>query len=171
VSTYDLVFNDVADRDAGYYKYVIGRDVWWDRENVDVPNFHRWEQFLDAVSATTSRRVIVWQVPLGNQLYHSVNNTDGHYQDNRAEYFFGHVSELIDVGVIAVLYGRGNGGSTTNFDDKGDDVTNPPTPTCTSDGTSGPPICTSQVATVADDDGGYLRSAATAYFSAPVPLP
>ncbi|HSO94706.1 MAG TPA: hypothetical protein VLV81_01555, partial [Acidimicrobiia bacterium] len=51
-STYDLVFNDVSDRDAGYYKYVAGRPhAFWDRLNVTLPNFARWEQFLGAVTA------------------------------------------------------------------------------------------------------------------------
>jgi hypothetical protein len=169
-STYDLLFNDVADRDAGYYQQVLGKNVWWDRDNVTVPNFERWEQFLGAVTATTGRRAIVWQVPLGNQVYQSVNNTNGHYQDNRVEYFSSHVPELIGVGVIAVLYGRGNGGSTTNTDDRGDGVTNPGA-LCTTDGTSGAAICSSATSTVSDDDGGYLRDAAGAYYAAPVALP
>jgi hypothetical protein len=169
-STYDLLFNDVADRDAGYYKYVVGRpNAWWDRLNVALPNFERFEHFLGAVTATTGRRVIVWQVPLGNQWFQSENNSDGHYQDNRAEYFFGHVGELVHIGVIAVLYGRGNGGSTTNTDDKSDGITNHSS-FCTSDGTSSGTICNNHVATVADDDGGYLRMAAANYFSSPVPL-
>jgi len=34
-SSYDLLFNDVSDRDAGYYKYVYGdAAAWWDRLNV-----------------------------------------------------------------------------------------------------------------------------------------
>ena len=91
-STYDLVFNDVSDRDAGYYKYVVGRPhTFWDRLNVSLPNFVRWERYLGAITATTGRTAMVWQVPLGNQWAASENNTDGHYQDNRAEYFFGHV--------------------------------------------------------------------------------
>jgi hypothetical protein len=169
-STYDLVFNDVSDRDAGYYKYVLGRaHAFWDRQNVALPDFTRWERYLGAITATTGRSAMVWQVPLGNQWSASENNTDGHYQDNRAEYFFGHVNELANVGVIGVLFGRGNGGSTTNTDDKADGVTNP-TPVCTTDGTSSGTICANHPATVADDDGGYLRTAAASYFAAPVNL-
>ncbi len=81
---------------------MVGRpNAFWDRLNVALPNFTRWEQFLTAVTATTGRRAMVWQVPLGNQSMRSVDNTDGHYQDNRAEYFFGHVQELLNAGVIA----------------------------------------------------------------------
>jgi hypothetical protein len=169
-STYDLVFNDVSDRDAGYYKYVLNRsNAFWDRLNTALPNFARWEQYLGAVTAATGRRAMVWQVPLGNQWFQSVNNTTGHYQDNRAEYFFGHSSELTNVGVIGVLYGRGNGGSTTNTDAQGDGVTNP-APVCTSDGLSSGSICSNHASTVADDDGGYLRQAAGAYYASPLPV-
>ena len=169
-STYDLVFNDVADRDAGYYKYVRAQaNAFWDRRNVTLPNFTRWEHFLGAITAATGRRAIVWQVPLGNQYFKSENNSDGHYQDNRAEYFFGHPQELIDAGVIAVLYGRGNGGSTTNTDDKSDGITNP-TSSCSTDGTSSGSVCNTHTATVSDDDGGYLRMAAAAYYAATIAL-
>jgi hypothetical protein len=167
-STYDLVFNDVDDRDAGYYKYVAhSPNAFWDRLNVNVPDFARWEQYLDAVTATTGRRAMVWQVPLGNQWFQSENNTTGHYQDNRAEYFFAHPSELINIGVIGVLYGRGNAGSTTNTDDQGDGVTNPAS-VCTSDGLSSGTICSDHPSTVADDDGGYLRQEAAAYYRSPI---
>jgi hypothetical protein len=170
-STYDLVFNDVSDRDAGYYKYVLGHpNAFWDRLNVTLPTFTRWEQFLGSVTATTGRRAVVWQVPLGNQASRSENNTTGHYQDNRAEYFFGHITELRNAGIIAVLFGRGNAGSTTNTDDQRDGITNP-APSCTTDGLSTGVICDNQTATVSDDDGGYFRTAAAAYYTAPVPLP
>ena len=170
-STYDLLFNDVADRDAGYYKYVVGRpNVWWDKQNVALPNFTRFEKYLDAVRDTTGRWIIVWQIPLGNQYFQTVNNTNGHYQDNRAEYFFGHVQEMIDHGVIGLLFGRGNAGSTTNTNDQGDDITNPPS-FCTTDGTSSGQVCNNHQSTVADDDGGYLRMASTSYYANPAPLP
>jgi hypothetical protein len=170
-STYDLVFNDVADRDAGYYQYVRGQaNAFWDRLNVALPDFTRWERFLGAITTTTGRRAIVWQVPLGNQWFQSENNSDGHYQDNRAEYFFAHPQELINAGVIAVLYGRGNDGSTTNTDAKFDGVTNPAS-FCSADGTSSGTVCNTHASTVTDDDGGYLRMAATAYYGAPITLP
>jgi hypothetical protein len=169
-SSYDLVFNDVADRDAGYYQHVYGADVWWDRRNVQQPAFRRWERYIAAIHATTHRPVMVWQIPLGNQYFRTENDTDGHYQDNRAEYFFHHVGELVHSGVVALLFGAGNGGSTVNFDGKDDGVTNP-SPTCNRDGTSGKAICASRVSRVADDDGGYLRMMAKAYYRHPMALP
>jgi hypothetical protein len=166
---YDLVFNDVADRDAGYYEHVVGRNVWWDRLNAALPNFTRWERYLGAVTGTVGRPAMVWQIPLGNQWFDTENNTDGHYQDNRAEYFFSHMAELQQVGVIAVMYGAGAGGPTTNTDDKGDGVTNPAA-FCTTRGVSSGQVCDNHTSTVSDDDGGYLRMAATEYYKAPLPI-
>jgi hypothetical protein len=160
---YQLLFNDVADRDAGYYKTVNGSDVWWDKLNVAVPNFRRWEQFVSAVSNVAARPVIVWQIPLGNQYFETENNTWNHYQDNRAEYFFGHVAELRANGIIALLFGRGNDGSSANYDANGDGVTNPAS-SCSTDGVSSGSVCNSHASTVADDDGGYLRMAAASYY-------
>jgi len=166
---FDLVFNDVADRDAGYYEYVVGRNVWWDRQNVALPNFKRWEDYLAAVVSTVGRPAMVWQVPLGNQYFATVNNTNGHYQDNRPEYFFSHMTELRDIGVIGVLYGAGADGPTTNTDWRGDGVTNP-APFCTTRGTSSGQICNNHTSTVSDDDGGFFRMAASNYYTAPVSL-
>lgn len=169
-SNYDMVFNDVADRDAGYYKYVLNQpNRFWDRLNVTFPNFRRWEEFVGAVTETTGRKMVVWQIPLGNQWSRSVSNSDDHYQDNRAEYFFGHVDELVDVGVVALLFGRGNDGSTSHTDAHGDGVTNPAS-FCTTDGVSSGQVCNTTASTVTDDDGGYLRQAATTYYAAPVTL-
>src|SRR5581483_3970207 len=120
-SSYDLLFNDVSDRDAGYYKYVYNNpNAFWYRLNVTFPNFQRWETYVGAAGQATGRPVMVWQVPEGNQYFDSENNTNGHYQDNRAEYFFGHVAELAQAGIIGVLFGAGNAGSTVHVDDKKD---------------------------------------------------
>lgn len=169
-SSYDLLFNDVADRDAAYYGLRLNRRTWWDRLNVSVPNFRRWEAFLgSAIQAAGGKGAFVWQIPLGNQVFATMNNTDGHYQDNRAEYFFEHVEELREIGVIGLLFGRGNDGSTTNADVKRDGVTNP-APFCTQDGLSEGETCNTRQSVYPDDDGGYLRLAAERYFQEPVAL-
>ncbi|HXT36593.1 MAG TPA: hypothetical protein VN837_13545 [Chloroflexota bacterium] len=164
-SSYDLLFNDVLDRDAAYYKYVYGdTSRWWDRLNVTFPNFHRWETYIGAASQTTGRSVIVWQIPEGNQYFDTENNTNGHYQDNRAEYFFGHLGELAQSGVIGLLFGAGNGGSTVHNDGMNDGITNPAS-FCGSDGLSSGQICDNHTSTVSDDDGGYLRMEAQQYYA------
>ncbi|MBV9281242.1 MAG: hypothetical protein JOZ41_14270, partial [Chloroflexi bacterium] len=163
-STYDLVFNDVLDYDAGYYQVVQNDPTrWWDRLNVTFPNFHRWETYVGAISQTSGKSVIVWQIPVGNQYFDTENNTDGHYQDNRAEYFFGHIAELAQSGIIGLLFGGGPPSSTVS-DAMGDGVTNP-APFCTSYGVSSGQICNNHTSTVSDDDGGYIRMEGQQYYA------
>jgi hypothetical protein len=158
-STYNLVFNDVADRDAE----VSG--VWWDATNETYPNFSRWETYVGSAAAVFRKPVFVWQVPLGNRWFQTENGSYGHTQDNRIQYFFAHPEELVRAGIAAVLYGAGNAGSTTNFDSDG--VTNPP-PVCNMAG--GVESCTTHPSAWPDDDGGYLRIQANAYYQHPLPL-
>jgi len=173
---YDLIFNDVSDRDAAYDKYkqgyVSGNDsTWWDSLNETYPNFHRWEAYVGALNGVTKRPIIVWQIPLGNQYFDTENNTAGHYQDNRAEYFFSHMGELARAGIVGLLFGSGIVGATTNYDAMHDGVTNPPA-VCSRDGISHGQICDTHASTVTDDDGGYLRHAAQQYYqSGGYPLP
>lgn len=164
-SSYNLLFNDVSDRDASYYKYVFNNpNTWWDRLNVSFPNFHRWESYVSAASQLAGRSVIVWQIPEGNQYFDTVNNTNGHYQDNRAEYFFSHIAELAQFGIIGLLFGAGNGGSTVHTDGMNDGITNP-TSFCTSDGLSSGQICNNHTSSVSDDDGGYIRLQGQQYYA------
>jgi hypothetical protein len=59
------------------------------------------------------------------------------------------------------MFGSGNSACTSYADVQGDGITNPP-----------PINGNSQVSTVADDDGGYLRQQAQAYYQAGgFPLP
>jgi hypothetical protein len=81
----------------------------------------------------------------------------------------GHVPELIETGIVGALFGAGNAGNTTNTDAKHDGVTNPPS-SCTTDGVSTGQICNDHPSTVADDDGGFIRMAAQAYYQSPVAL-
>jgi hypothetical protein len=86
-----------------------------------------------------------------------------HYQDNRAEYFLksGNRQHLVDdasAGVIALLFGNPEPGTTSATDSRGDGIAN--------GGATG------LTATVSDDDGGFLRSSAGACYGAgPVSLP
>ncbi|MGI9146849.1 MAG: hypothetical protein ACR2IK_09920 [Chloroflexota bacterium] len=167
---HELLFNDPLDRDAGQYKVQFGQNRWWDRNNVSFPNFARWEQYLQAaIVADANRPMLLWQVPLGNQYFDTENNTDGHFQDNRAEYIFGHVQELINVGIVGAMFGAGNAGNTTYTDSKNDGITNPAS-FCTSDGISSGQICNTHVSSVPDDDGGYVRLQGQAYYTNPIPL-
>jgi hypothetical protein len=88
-----------------------------------------------------------------------MSNTWGHYQDNRIQYWLdnypndGHLQALASSGVNGMLFGMGAGGVTSYTDARGDGVTNP----VAINGNT-------QFATVADDDGGYLRQVAKQYY-------
>jgi hypothetical protein len=167
---HDLLFNNPLDRDAGQYKALFGQNRWWDRLNVSLPNFHRWEQYLKSIStADGGRSILLWQVPVGNQYFATENNTNNHYQDNRAEYIFGHVPELIGSGIIGAIFSPGNGGNTSYTDASNDGITNP-TSFCTTDGVSSGQICNNHTSSVSDDDGGYIRMSAQSYYQHPVSL-
>jgi hypothetical protein len=167
LSHWDLIFADPSDRDADWYRLVYGDGGahWWDATDTTFPNFARYRTWLAALNASTGLRLMLWQIPIGNTQMRSENNTTGHYQDNRSVYFLGgtapHLPEFINAGVIGLLWGAGLGTCTINTDAQGDGITNPP-PINGNNGT----------ATVADDDGGYLRAQAAAYYSrGALPLP
>ncbi len=147
VSTWNLLSNDMADYDSAQ----PGGRSWWDRYNKTFPNFARYLDFLNHLSQDTHRRIALWQVPIGNQYFDTMDNSQGHYQDNRAEYILGHVADFAKAGVIAVLFGAGNNG-TKNIDAMQDGVTNPD-PISTYECNN----CNTHASQYADDDGGYLR--------------
>ncbi len=160
VSTWDLLSNDVADHDSGQ----PGAHAWWDRYNRTFPNFARYLTYIGLLSTTVHRRIVMWQVPMGNQYFDTMNNSAGHYQDNRAEYILNNVSSFARAGMIAVLFGPGNGG-TMNLDVMGDGITNP-APISTYECN----YCNTHKSSYPDDDGGYLRLFVALYLRHPVPI-
>jgi hypothetical protein len=160
VSSWDVISNDVADFDSGQ----PGGRGWWDRYNRTFPNFSRYLQFIGYLSQDTHRRIVMWQVPMGNQYFDTMNNSPGHYQDNRAEYILGNVRSFAAAGIIAVLFGPGNYG-TMNIDARHDGVTNP-APINTYECNA----CNNHQSAYPDDDGGYLRIFVGLYMKNPVPI-
>lgn len=157
---FEMLFHDPTDRDAGYKQFVEGDGgaSWWASAD-----FARYQSYLARMYAVTGRRGILWQMPLGNTLMRTCDNTTGHYQDNRVEFFLkagngANLSNFAAAGVVAILYGA-TLDATTHYDDhQGDGITN--------GGASG------TTSTVSDDDGGFFRSAAGAYYAGgPTPLP
>jgi hypothetical protein len=154
ISTWDVLSNDVADRDSAQ------GSAWWDRTNRVYPNFTRYLSYVSALSLATGRRVVMWQVPEGNQYFDTMNDAPHHTQDNRAEYILGHVADFARAGVVAVLFGPGNGGTNVS-DEAHDGITNPaPITSYQCD------RCNTHVSTYPDDDGGYLRLFVGAYYKA-----
>ena len=132
--SWDVVFNDVDDHDAGWWE-AQGADNqffthWWNPSNTTFPNFTRYLAWVAELRAKTARPQVVWQVPVGNQYFLTMINTCGHYQDNVAPYFISHASDLFNAGLVAVLFGAGNGCQTGYADGARDGVTNNGGKTC-----------------------------------------
>ncbi len=161
---WDLIFVDFSDRDAAYKQLVDKASTWWDESNARLPSFHQAHFWCSQLNQKTRKRLFVWQVPMGNTKMRSCNNTPGHYQDNRVQYYLGqpygktHIEELKSCGVIGLLFGAGADDTTTCEDTKADGITNPAPISASNTGT----------ATVADDEGGFLRKSNAAYQFAPV---
>jgi hypothetical protein len=169
LGNWDLFFTDVSDRDAGYYQNVVhdGGAHWWDATNQKYPNFNRLNAWATAFTTMAHKRLVIWQIPIGNSVMDTCNNSNFHYQDNREQYWLDNypnsqaMSALAQAGVIGLLFGAGNGGTTQNFDGAGDGVTNP----AQINGNS-------RVAIYADDDGGLLRiNVGNYYRTGATPLP
>jgi hypothetical protein len=155
-ANFDLSFNDLSDRDSGFYRvqYGDGGKSWW-----NASDFPRYARFIADFVAATGKRVVVWQIPMGNTLMRATNDTWGHYADNRPEYFLndvsdGHLALWRDAGVIGLLFGGGATGTTCACDAMGDGTTNP-----AASGTH------TRTSLSADDDGGYLHNRISAYYA------
>lgn len=111
----DFVTVDASDRDAGYYQS-IGKDVWWDKTNATLPNFHQAFTWAKALAETVGRPIVEWQVPVGNE---SLPDMDTQWKDNRVDYFFAHMDEVAAANIAAVAYGSGATGQTDPSTDGG----------------------------------------------------
>jgi hypothetical protein len=177
-ANFDVAFAEFSDRDSAFYQYVYGDggSHWMDSED-----FRRLGRFLGRFSTVANKRIVMWQIPLGNTRMLSVNNTDGHYQDNRAEWFFDeaartHLTAYRDAGVVAFLFGGGASGVTCACNAKGDGVTNPAAingntmaSELASAGTAPTQVMRGSTPTLvtpyaADDDGGFFRWRAWKYY-------
>ena len=155
---FDLLFAEYADRDAGYRQNVDGGGTsgWW-----DAGDFARNVRYLGGVAQATGKRIVMWQVPVGNTRMRAMDNTPGHYQDNRVEWLLDgaagreHLKAYADAGVIAFLFGPALPNATCACDAMHDGVTNP-----------SPLGSATRTSLSADDDSGLFRSLANAYYGA-----
>lgn len=101
-ASWDAVFNDVDDHNAAWWELASCASPpcvnqwfthWWDPNNVKFPNFARYLTWVGELHTKTLKPQVVWQVPMGNQYFLSMNNTCGHYQDNVAPYFIAHPND------------------------------------------------------------------------------
>ena len=155
-AAFDVAFAEFSDRDAARTRTQSGgADPWWYPSD-----FARNVRYLAKFSTLTQKRIVMWQIPLGNTTMRAENNTWNHYQDNKVEWLLddpgrANLSAYARAGVIAFLFGRGGDGSTCACDAAGDGVTNP-----------APIGGNTRVSLSADDDGGYFRERAAAYYAA-----
>lgn len=156
---FDLTFSEFSDRDAGFDLLVTKKpNTMWSTEataeNGNMNDFDRFRRFLKRLNQETGQKIILWQIPVGNTKTLTCNNTNGHYKDNRPEYFLqpvldnGNTNKLNDyaqAGVIAFLFGKGAAACTSYLDSANDGITG--------------------ANESSDDDGGYLRKAVKAYYA------
>ena len=175
--SWDAVFNDVDDHNAAWWELAsCGTPPcvnqyythWWDPANVTFPNFSRYLSWVAELHTKTAKPQVVWQVPMGNQYFLTMNNTNGHYQDNIAPYFIGHASQLFTAGLVAVLFGAGNQYQTNYDDTMKDGITNNGG-SPTTDTLGGCNACNTHTSSVSDDDGGYLRTFVGQYYAGTLP--
>jgi hypothetical protein len=114
---FDLVFNDVTDRDAGFYKVIEGNpNTAW-----GPADFRRHDAYVAGFTRRTHMPVALWQLPLGNT---TLDNTWDHFRDNRVQWWLGagsapHLKASRDAGVIGLLFGGGADGTTSPNTDGG----------------------------------------------------
>jgi hypothetical protein len=170
---FDVMFSEFSDRDSGYYQKNGSPERWWKPQDFDT-----FRRFIGRLSSELHQEVILWQIPNGNTLYRSCNNTRNHYQDNRPEYFLQSVVEQGDTtrleqyrqaGVVAFLFGAGQDDQTLHFDARKDGITNPaPIDNRKRNHTN---HLNDREALNADDDGGFLRLGISTYYAnGPLPL-
>lgn len=155
-ANFDLVFTEFSDRDAAFkqYQYHDNGKSWWSQDD-----FNRNLLFLSTFVESVHKRVVMWQIPLGNTRMRAMNNTWDHYQDNKVEWLLddpsgANLDAYMRAGVIGFLFGRGADGATCACDAAKDGLSNPEP----INGNDAPSLN-------ADDDGGFFRQKAQAYYT------
>ena len=151
---FDVSFEDFSDRDAGFYAKVNSNPNTW----FTPADFHRHLLYAQTFVQLAGVRMVAWQIPLGNTVMRAMDNTWDHFQDNRVQWLLGpsgraHLRAYVAAGFVGFLFGRGADGATCACDAANDGVTNPA------------PINGNVRASLsADDDGGYFKAQARAYY-------
>jgi hypothetical protein len=151
---FDIAFEDFSDRDAGFYAKINGNPNTW----MTPADFHRHLLYAQTFVKLARVRIVAWQIPLGNTVMRAMNNTWDHFQDNRVQWLLGpgsqaHLRAYVAAGFAGFLFGRGADGATCACDAAKDGITNPP-----------PVNGNTRTSLSADDDGGYFKAQARAYY-------
>ena len=153
---FEMIFVGPSDRDAAWRQQRKGQDAWWDEAD-----HGRFYDFIKAVLGDTGKPGMIWQIPLGNTIYRTVNNTPGHFQDNHVEYFMlpdnrQNIVDHAEIGIVGLLFGGGFREQSSFRDVVQDGITNPE-----------PINGNTAVAEHPDDDGGLLRLTSKAFYEQP----
>lgn len=151
---FDVSFEDFSDRDAGFYAKINGNPNTW----FTPADFHRHLLYAQTFVQLAGVRMVAWQIPLGNTVMRAMDNTWDHFQDNRVQWLLGpsgraYLRAYVAAGFVGFLFGRGADGATCACDAANDGVTNP----APINGNTRPSLS-------ADDDGGYFKAQARAYY-------
>src|SRR5262249_9828426 len=111
----DFLVVDFSDRDAGYYES-IGQNVWLDPTNRHLPNFHQMFVWAKVLAETVQRPLLWWQIPLGNM---RLPNVKTQWRDNRVDYLFAHLDEVVTAHGFGLAFGPGEEGQTSPETDNG----------------------------------------------------
>jgi hypothetical protein len=151
---FDMTFAEFDDRDSGFNQFINGDGgaSWW-----NAADFRRDVRFDRVYSRAARQKIVKWQIPLGNTLMRAMDDTWGHFRDNRVQWLLGggrkHLRAYANAGVIALLFGGGADGTTCACDAQHDGVTNP----APKHGNTRPSLS-------ADDDGGYFKQRVRTYY-------
>lgn len=153
--SFDVIFTEYVNRDAGYAQNVEGKGtkVWWN--SVD---YAHMQAFLHDLYSRLHMPIVLWQIPLGNTVMDILNNTPYHYQDNHVQWLLGsgsrkHLIQYVHDGVVALLFGSGVSQGTCACDADHDGVVN------------NPPIDgNTRRSFTSEDDGGYFKAVARRYY-------
>jgi hypothetical protein len=119
----DLVIVETSDRDAGFYQSAAGgnKNTWWDATNATLPNFHQDFAWVKALTEALGKPALYWQTPLGNTSLPAMPSASmpNQWQDNRVDYFFGHMGELAAAHAIGAAFGAGSADQTLPETDGG----------------------------------------------------
>src|SRR5258708_30753036 len=80
-STWDVVFNDLDDHDAGWWE-TQGRNHWWGPTNATFPDFTRYLAWVAERKVKTALQQVAWQGPVGNQTFLTMNHHTVTSHDN-----------------------------------------------------------------------------------------
>jgi hypothetical protein len=108
----DFLVADVADRDAAWYAIKEDKHwFWWDgQKGADALAFYK------ALTTAVGKPLVLWQIPVGNM---SLDNTLNRYQDDKVDYFFSHMNQVVDANIVGLLFGAGHHETTSPDTDGG----------------------------------------------------